>query len=603
MRFADKVKGNIGQNPFGDSQSRNYSDQKVSSEFFPMSMFWSLFNDQHEVVLGSRGSGKTFLLKMMRYSMLKKIDDDRARKLVKDKNYIALYVPMHLEIVIPFNNDKIDETDRIAIFQVAFNCYLCEALLIELESLVEEIEDKKQRLITQIALVENLERLWFQTTTDICEFSDLSDRIMDIYYDIDLKAPVLENIPNIFKREICSPLVKAKKKIAELLEFDDEPTWIVCVDEAEFCNETIQRCINDRFRSDSKRIALKVATLPFYHLTLKTLVDGIEVSDIDDFKYTIVDLKYDESDFKDLTNSLCRSRLKDRFDSSDLCESLEAFVGIEGNDDYRDYYRLEVGEDLATTEAIKAGIIDSFSEVRKENATNYANDRKTIFDKFAPVFYVREMKKLSGIGNHKPGWYAGAKMIRRVSQGNPRLFLRLMNELFEKARETELTAKAQHEVLCEFADRICNSTWALPDNGPKASKNLDNISEKLSDKVHKGDLTQGGNSFTIQYSKIAPFEKEKQWIELAIAHSRIIVDNETIRTGIRENTKYAVSNAYAVKYWIPMRSETPLKIKLEEKTDNNYEVKAFKSRIGAEKENYYQYQLPFVEEEVETNND
>lgn len=72
-RIADLVKGYTGPNPFSDSQGRNFSDEKVSSEFFPISKFWSLFNNQHEVLLGTRGSGKTFLLKMMRHSMLKKL--------------------------------------------------------------------------------------------------------------------------------------------------------------------------------------------------------------------------------------------------------------------------------------------------------------------------------------------------------------------------------------------------------------------------------------------------------------------------------------------------------------------------------------------------
>ena len=65
-RLADCVKGSDQQNPFSDSQARNFSDTKLINEFCPISNYWSLFNDQHEVLLGTRGSGKTYLLKMMR---------------------------------------------------------------------------------------------------------------------------------------------------------------------------------------------------------------------------------------------------------------------------------------------------------------------------------------------------------------------------------------------------------------------------------------------------------------------------------------------------------------------------------------------------------
>ena len=91
-RFADRVIGYKNSNPFCDSQARNFSDLKVSKEFYPISSFWSLFNDQHEVLIGTRGCGKTFLLKMMRYSMLKKIKNLHADNLIKNKEYIKVVI-------------------------------------------------------------------------------------------------------------------------------------------------------------------------------------------------------------------------------------------------------------------------------------------------------------------------------------------------------------------------------------------------------------------------------------------------------------------------------------------------------------------------------
>ncbi len=55
-RKADSILHYDGQNPFSDSQARNFSDTKIINEFYPTSCFWSLFNDQHEILLGTRGS-------------------------------------------------------------------------------------------------------------------------------------------------------------------------------------------------------------------------------------------------------------------------------------------------------------------------------------------------------------------------------------------------------------------------------------------------------------------------------------------------------------------------------------------------------------------
>ncbi len=590
MRFANKIKGTDGQNPFSDSQARNFSDQKVFAEFYPITLFWTLFNDQHEVLLGTRGSGKTFLLKMMRYSMLKRINDDKARALVKEKKYIAVYVPMHLEFVLPFNNKKLEEEKMIKLFQVAFNCYLSESLLTEVKFMVEDIEDELERIKSQISIIRDLEEIWFGKATGAADFESITKRVRKIYYGIDWDSAELENVPAVFKRQICSPLVAAQKILISSLKLDEEPTWIVCVDEAEFLNTTLQKCINGIFRSDSNRIALKIATLPFYHSTLDTLEEGIVVSDGNDFNYTIVDMSSDDPDFIGLTNSLCCHRLKERFSAEEICPSLEEFLGVEGKDDYIDYYRLEVGEDQASQEIIKERIIASFGDKRKEGSQRYTNERKAIFDKFAPIFYLREMKKLAGTGNHKPGWYAGSKMVRRVSQGNPRLFIQVMSELFEKAKNTKLTAKAQHEVVYTFAQNICSSTKALEVNGPKAFKNLDKIATKLSEKVHGEYLVTGGNTFTLKYTQVDDVEKEREWLKLAVAYSRIIVDEKTKRNGITADTKFVLSNAYAITYWIPMRSDVALGISLDEKTTNEYEVKP-KKRSLINKEDYHQISL------------
>lgn len=582
MAFSDKIKRFEGQNPFSDSQPRSFSDTKISNEFFPISLFWTLFNDQHEILLGSRGSGKTFLLKMMRYSMLKRIKDKRAYDIIKNKTYIALYVPMHLEFVTPINNTLLEEEKQIELFQIAFNCFLAKALLVEVESILDEYEDMEERMKKQIMLLRSIEYIWFDERTDLCEFSELSGKIDNAFYKIDWKSGEIGHISPVFKRQICTPLIAAKSIINHQLQLDNDPTWIVCVDEAEFLYPVLQKCINSIFRSDSNRIALKVATLPFYHTTLETLGENTTVSDVNDFTYRVVDMQCDSIDFINLTNRLCEHRLYERFNNSEVCKSLEEFVGTVGNDDYIDYFRLEMGEEDSQRENIEKKIIEKFPPKRQRNAPQYSNKRKTVFDKYAPIFYLREMRCLSKTGNHKPGWYAGAKMIRNASQGNPRLFIQIMGQLFDKARETKLSAKAQHEVIYKYCLDFCESTKSLELEGPLAYKNLQMIAEKLRDKIHGQYLMSGGYSFVIKYKDNNDFEKNRKWIELAIAYSKLQVDDDIKKRGLKIDTKYCVSNAYAIAYWIPMRNDVALDIHLDEKATNSYEIRKEKKKVGGD---------------------
>ena len=184
------------------------------------------------------------------------------------------------------------------------------------------------------------------------------------------------------------------------------------------------------------------------------------------------------------------------------------------------------------------------------------------------------MYKLSKKGNSKPGWYAGAKNVRKLAQGNPRRYIQVMSELFERARKNDLTPKIQHEVIMKFANRFCDETQALEGRGPIIYKELNHIAEALHTKVHANYLRTTGTAFVLKYKKGSDdFEKCKEWIELAIAYSRIIVDDEVKICGIKENTKFNLSNIYAIKYWLPMRSDSPETIKLSENESNSYTVK------------------------------
>lgn len=593
-RLADLIKESDRHNPFSDSQARNFSDTKVFSEFCPISNYWSLFNDQHEILLGTRGSGKTFLLKMMRYSMLKKIQDPQAKQLASQKKFIALYIPMYLEFVTHLTSLDTSEQQQIQLFQFAFNCLLAQSLLTELTAILNEVPDKLTRAMTNLSLTIDLNNMWFNDgAKDVSDLFSLTTKLNKLFYNFDIKNSDINSVPPVFRRQIGSSLLSVKELVAKRLNLSEEPTWIICIDEAEFLTEPLQKCINSVFRSDSKRMALKVATLPYYHKTLETLEPNITVSAGNDFSYRVVDMKYDSIDFRNLTNNLCSHRLKTRFDPDLNIRSVEDFVGYIGKDDQIDYYRQEIGSDKSTYDVIIKEMIDEFSEKRKQNVVNYPNPRKTVYDKFAPIFFTRRMCLLSKKGNTKPGWYAGGPMIRKISQGNPRAFIQIMNNLFEKARTSELTPKVQHGVLYEYVESLCESTQALEMYGPLIYRELDKIASILHDRVHKSDLISAGCNFTLDFQNGDSFLHARKWIQLAIAYSRLIVDENALKNGIDKNTEYLLSNTYAAKYWLPMRADiSPLKIKIIDNQTHTYTVKMPKEQ----KEKSTNEQLSFFEE-------
>ena len=181
------------------------------------------------------------------------------------------------------------------------------------------------------------------------------------------------------------------------------------------------------------------------------------------------------------------------------------------------------------------------------------------------------MYKKSKKGNSKPGWYAGSNMVRKISQGNPRLFINIMCSLFEESCKTHLTPKAQHGILKKYAHEFCQSSQAIEKYGPLIYNGLEYVSGYLHNKTHNGVLRSSGNSFTIGFDA-ETFTRNKGWLQRAIAYSRLIVDSDSIINGLNADTKYTLSNAYAAEYWIPMRKDSTTKVPVIDLT-NTYRVR------------------------------
>jgi len=572
MTIAKRLIPHSSANPFADSQARNYSGDKVLTEFCPISKYWSLFNDQHEILVGTRGCGKTILLKMMRYSMLSKLTDPKAKKLIKEKKFIAFYVPLHLEYIKKISHSALSKAAKVSWFRFSFNCLLAQSVISEIAEILNNIiGDDLKRIELEYILSKLINEYWaIAPESPAFQFSKLREKVDKLYYSTDPLSDNLSNIPNAFKHSLAAPLSSISSILCE--ELNIAPTWIICVDEAEFADECYQECINTVFRSDSNRIAFKVATLHFYHTTRATIDNAISVIDGQDFKYTVIDMKYDETDFSQVTDSLVKTRL---LSEGIELEGLKGFLETIGEDNYIDYYAKELKFDKYPRKLLEDQILRQLPDSSRSYNSNKSSSeiKKTVIDKLAPIFYVREMYNFSREGSRIPGWYAGVSMARRISQGNPRLFIRLMNRLFDEAKgkRLPLKVKAQHRGMLDFAKSFCKETQTLEQIGPVAKAYLNYIAEELRQQTHGPDLSQSGTTFV--FSRRSNLSKHKAWVEKSVAFSRLIIDDKSLRTQINADTVYHLSNAYAAAFWLPMRTySSPPTISIPDNANLSYPI-------------------------------
>lgn len=557
LRDSNALKNYDGPNPFSESQARAFGDTKASSEFFPTSGFWSYFNEQHEILLGTRGSGKTILLKMLSYSNLRRLEHDRAKELTQSRAFIGLYIPLHLEFMSSIRGKKCPDIEKREYFQFAFNCAAIESLLTELTALVEDFEsDSKLRLIAESIIVERLCEMWFpDQALTLTSFKEISWRVKILYQqqafwkdgEADCKSPIAGSL--------LSPITAVLPAISDCLNLDREVTnWLVCIDEAEFLTEPFLECINTVLRSEKRPLVIKIATLPYKHQTRKTLVNGVSVEpNGNDFNYRTVDLSWDSNDFTDLTNHLCRVR----FSRCGIeTGSLEQFLGVEGKDEWLDYFKLEMGPADTTEAAIMSGILTSISSKRRARYDINADSpsptlRKEYFNRFSPVYYVRRMKAEDSKGNRTVGWFAGSGVVRRIADGNPRRFIQVMHDLVQTARERDLTPKNQHRVLTEFCHRTYQLSQGLPEYGNMVKEIVDSVGSLLSERVHGPEMVDSGCGFRVS-NKLLESPPVLSALHLAIAYSHVHFEDGNLDE-IDENSNLRLSFVYAVVYWLPMR--------------------------------------------------
>jgi len=170
------------------------------------------------------------------------------------------------------------------------------------------------------------------------------------------------------------------------------------------------------------------------------------------------------------------------------------------------------------------------------------------------------MREENSRGNRTVGWFAGAKTIRKVADGNPRRFIQIMNALVERARTTALTPKNQQRVLIDYCERDHKSTDALPEYGRIVKETLDTIGKVLEAHVHGKYLVDGGCSFKLS-SDLFSNKHFLQSLFLAIAYAYIHIDDSSLLEGVYPGTEYRLSYLYGIVFWLPMRKGYPMKIK------------------------------------------
>ncbi|HGN0346749.1 TPA: hypothetical protein ACXI99_002905 [Proteus mirabilis] len=494
-------------NIFEHSNARYFTSNQLAEEFVWTPAFDSLISNKNHIILGSRGSGKTALIKMLSHECLTKLNDEKARKIIEQRSFIATYIPLKVEWV----NSIGDIDDNNQLFKWSLNLSSCARFLDTIRSCLHSyIEDEIDRIIKEKSICNKISELWLSkklnTITDIYDELEITEYKKNIVFNkmkLGLKLSDDDLMVGLnFNTDLFTPLIMALSTVRKEIGLSNSSTFCVCIDEAEFLTKEHHRILNTHMRSYNE-IVFKITTMPYRHYTLET-VTGTPLNMGHDFDYLNIDKQglHGSSNnnsyhfFENFADKLFRKRIK----NSSILNKDVTLEFLLGKSILVDSPKDALPDDKLMEKVREYCDSSTIKRAEKLLEQDYSLFESSVSRKLRGTLILKDSFQRYK-GNASPFIFSGYSLIVRCSDGNPRRLLRLFNYLFSKNIESctelkPLSDKEQGAKLKEFSYSELDGL-NLEVGGKKAFDLFTTIGRFLKDKLHTDKInTDTYNSFS-----------------------------------------------------------------------------------------------------------
>ena len=484
---------------FEIENARNMSRSEVVGTFVPTDNFYSLLNAKHHVVIGSRGSGKTAIAKMLSHDYLVGLaqrGDERAAEVVETGSLIGLYISTRTEWVGSLKNKPWQSDDeQESRFQWRLNVASCIAFLEAAGScLATYVSDDLTRLQLERSIVDDLREAWLPDANLLGpSLAALQRAISDADYSDQVavmsarvhggESPAREGA---FDTELFLPLRRGIELLLRRLDQLKSATWAVCIDEAEVLDEVQQRVLNSHIRADSERLVFKITTLPYRHLSLDTNA-GAPIRVGHDFDYVYIDKRR-----TDVKPGEFAERLFERVVAARTPEhegaTLETVLGSSEllSPKSSDWDPMGDELDLLRRHGTEALVLRA-ERLIVEDPSLF---KDSVARKVHGLLLLRERVRAEA-GNTAIDYYSGAEMLVRCGDDNPRRVIRLLKALLSELElVTPIVPSAtQSRRFISFSADALERTKSEPGCGHELHKFLRTIGSFMKSYLHDRDLS------------------------------------------------------------------------------------------------------------------
>ena len=232
--------------------ARYIEPKQVAERFIFSESFEKLIQNNHSVILGARGCGKTTLMKMLTLPALYNWKHESAEKIRSEINFYSIYIST--DIYWDVKNQTYEKqlkkfgnfADKISRFTVNSNVFiaLCDTFLNILE-----IELNTSDLEREIELCKNLIENWkLEKTLPKLQYVKEAllkriDFVNQVVQDVIFNYKEGEAIPDYeyFNLKFDTSILFIIEVFSRIYKIPSTKKWALCFDELEFAPEWLQR--------------------------------------------------------------------------------------------------------------------------------------------------------------------------------------------------------------------------------------------------------------------------------------------------------------------------------------------------------------------------
>lgn len=451
---------------FDSFNAKHLKNEDIANSFVSSSLFLETAQNNHTILVGPRGSGKTTFLRMLSNSTLPKWKGYQEAGQKTSINYEGIYVPGDLvwgEMMKSLSEAGLEQAHSESFAYSAFFTHVLlnaiEGIEVSLKKLaIEELKEKEVALYGALELIcdilkiqpkkMSLSRIRHELTIKLNDLGEYS-RYLSINGTTNFDIEVFNEKVTYAYSELKFVLESIFGAVDDALD-RSEQRWAILLDEFEIAPPYLLDKVISSMRSAAKKIFFKVALVPCgFHQKIKN-----ETSSIND--YSIVELWYAK---KGESSDFCKGLVASRYEMNDPIQKLggtkfgSQLAGRASSEDWLNEFDELYDKDASFKEFIDVKNIDYKNELLKENATSNQVRQMSPVVAFRNAFLNVKGKRKGR--RSLPEFYSGWDAISTISEGNPRWLLSVLNSLAVVSQKASMSAQMKQ------VERSTNSYCAM----------------------------------------------------------------------------------------------------------------------------------------------